>query len=193
MEQLRVLGISGSLRKGSYNSALLRAAVAEAPENMRIEVYEGLREIPPFDQDVLDAGMPSVVRHLKEMVSAADGLLIVTPEYNYSIPGALKNAIDWVSRDPNPMDGKPTAIAGASPGNFGTVRGQLALRQSLLFTNNRLMTRPELLVFHAHKRFSESGELTDDGTRSLLREFLESFATWINEYAPKRVMAGSPV
>jgi chromate reductase len=193
MDKLRVLGIAGSIRKGSYNQALLRAAAAEAPENMHIEIYEGLRQIPPYDNDVHEEGDPAVVRTLKELVRAADGLLIATPEYNYGIPGVLKNAIDWVSRPPNPMDGKPTAIMGASISNFGTVRAQMSLRQTFIFTNNRVMARPELMVFNTQQRFSEAGELTDDDTRKFLREFLESFAGWIEENAPRPVMAGSPL
>lgn len=189
----KVLAISGSLRKGSYNTALLRAATELAPTGMQIQIYEGLREIPPYDVDLHQKGDPGVVRALKASIAAADGLLIASPEYNYSMPGVLKNAIDWVSRPENPMDGKPTAILGASPGNFGTVRAQMALRQTFLFTNNMLMSRPELLVFGANKRFSESGELTDEDTKKFLREFLQSFDAWIAQTAPKPVMAGSPV
>jgi chromate reductase len=193
MDKIRVLGIGGSLRKGSYNQALLRAAVHEAPDNVHIEIYEGLRQIPPYDNDVHEEGDPTIVRHLKELVSAADGLLIVTPEYNYGIPGVLKNAIDWISRPPNPMDGKPTAIMGASISNFGSVRAQMALRQTFVFTNNRVMSRPELMVFNARDRFSESGEITDKDTTKFLREFLQAFSGWIEEQAPRPVMAGSPV
>jgi chromate reductase len=189
----KVLAISGSLRRGSYNSALLRAAKELAPSGMHIEIYEGLREIPPYDNDVHQGGDPSLIRALKASISAADGLLIATPEYNYGIPGVLKNAIDWVSRPENPMDGKPTAIMGASPGNFGTVRAQMSLRQTFLFTNNAVMSRPELLVFGASKRFSESGELTDEDTKKFLREFLQAFDQWIAKNAPKQLMAGSPV
>ncbi len=193
MAKVRVLGIAGSIRKGSYNRALLRAALEEVPEQMHIQVYEGLRELPPYDNDVHENGDPAGVRHLKQLIEAADGVLFVTPEYNYNIPGVLKNAIDWASRPENPMDGKPTAIMGASISNFGSVRAQLALRQTLLFTNNRVMARPELMVFNAADRFSESGELTDDSTRHFLREFLGAFQLWIEENAPKRLMAGSPV
>lgn len=190
---MKVFAISGSLRRGSYNTALLRAAREEAPEGMHIEMYEGLREIPPYDNDRHEAGDPALVRALKASIAAADGLLICSPEYNYSIPGVLKNAIDWISRPENPMDGKPTAIMGASIGNFGTVRAQLALRQSFLFTNNTVMNRPELLVFNAASRFSEDGNLTDQDTRRFLREFLQSFEAFIETNKPARLMAGSPV
>lgn len=192
--ETQVLAIPGSLRKGSFNRSLLQAAKELAPPGMSIEIYSGLREIPPYDDDVHESGDPAVVRALKASVAAADGLLIATPEYNYSMPGVLKNAIDWVSRPENPMDGKPTAIIGASPGNFGSVRAQMALRQSFLFTNNKVMSRPELLVFGANKRFSESGELTDRDTRKLLQEFLEAFNQWIatNSSSP-RLAAGNPV
>lgn len=192
MDKIRVLGIAGSIRRGSYNRALLRAALDEAPKDMHIETYEGLRELPHYDNDVHEAGDPAGVRHLKQLIEAADGLLFVTPEYNYNMPGVLKNAIDWASRPQNPMDGKPTAIMGASISNFGSVRAQLALRQTLLFTNNRVMARPELLVFNAADRFSESGDLTDETTRRFLREFLGAFEQWIQENTPTKLMAGSP-
>lgn len=131
---IRVFGISGSLRKGSYNTALLRAAKELAPEGMQIEIYEGLGAIPPYNEDVREQGWPEPVRELRERIAAADALLVVTPEYNYSIPGVLKNAIDWASRPPNPpMAGKPAAIMGASGGNFGTARAQLHLRQIFTF------------------------------------------------------------
>ena len=189
----QILAISGSIRRGSYNTGLIRAAREAAPAGMHIELYEGLREIPPYDNDRHEEGDPAVVRALKAAIAASDGLLISTPEYNYSMTGVLKNAIDWVSRPENPMDGKPTAIMGASIGNFGTVRAQMALRQSLLFTNNRVMNRPELLVFNAGTRFSEDGRLTDETTRKLLKEFLDSFSRFVEENAPARRMAGSPV
>ncbi len=179
MPDSQVLAIPGSLRKGSFNRSLLVAAQDLAPSGVHIELFEGLREIPPYDQDVQDQGPPGPVRAFNESIKAADGLLIASPEYNYSVPGVLKNAIDWASRgNPSVLEGKPVGIIGASPGNFGTVRAQLAWRQVFLFTNSPVMLRPELLVFGAADRFSKSGELTDNDTRKFLREYLEAFADW---------------
>jgi chromate reductase len=179
--ELTLLGIAGSLRKGSYNKGLIEAAGELAPEGMRIEVYEELGEIPPYNEDVRVAGEPGPVEELKAKVAAADGLLIATPEYNYNVPGVLKNAIDWLSRPPaeSPLRGKPAGIMGASAGNFGTARAQLALRQSFVFTETLAMLRPELLVFRAAERFNEQGRLTDETTRELLRGFLAELAKWV--------------
>jgi chromate reductase, NAD(P)H dehydrogenase (quinone) len=128
---IRVLGISGSLRRGSFNTAALRAARELVPTGMELEIYEGLREIPPYDDDLRQGqGYPPAVAELRARIKAADALLIATPEYNYSVPGVLKNAIDWASRPPEqPFDGKPIAIMGASPGALGTARAQYHLRQ----------------------------------------------------------------
>src|SRR5690606_28963397 len=134
---LLVCGIAGSLRQGSYNRALLRAAQELAPPGMEIRVFERLREVPPYDADLEAMGDPEPVRALKQAIAEADALLIATPEYNHGVPGVLKNAIDWASRPPRSsvLSGKPTAIFGASPGVTGTARAQAALRQSFVFTN----------------------------------------------------------
>ncbi|WP_433444854.1 NADPH-dependent FMN reductase [Nonomuraea sp. CA-141351] len=180
MSEIRILGISGSLRAQSHNTALLRAAQKHAPGGVSVEIYEGLRDIPPYDQE-LDTPhhRPQVVRELRERVTAADGLLIATPEYNYSIPGVLKNAIDWVSTDWTGTEGlpllrKPIAILGASPTNFGSVRAQLALRQVFIWTDSDVIAKPEVIVFRAHERFGEGGNLTDDTTIGLLQSLLEA-------------------
>ncbi len=177
---LRVLGIAGSLRAGSYNRSLLRAAAELVPDGMTIEVWERLREIPPFDADVEAAGDPEPVLDLKRGIADADALLIVTPEYNYGMPGVLKNAIDWASRPPGKsvLAGKPTAIMGATPGQTGTARAQLALRQSFVFTDTPVLLRPEVFVNRAVERFDADGKLTDEKTREFVARLLEALATW---------------
>lgn len=184
MATTTVFAICGSLRSGSYNGALLRAAVELAPPGMAFDRFDRLGEIPPYNEDVRLQGEPEPVRELKERIGRAAALLVASPEYNYSVPGVLKNAIDWASRPANetPLAGKPAAIMGASPGNFGTARGQLALRQVFVFTGTHVMLKPELLVFRAQDRFDEGGRLTDDGTRQLLREFLVSFERWVERF-----------
>ncbi|HET9984912.1 MAG TPA: NADPH-dependent FMN reductase [Longimicrobiales bacterium] len=179
-DTLRVLGIAGSLRKGSYNRALLRTAVELAPDGMTIEVYDRLREIPPYDQDQDAAGQPEVVLDLKRRIREADALLIATPEYNYGIPGVLKNAIDWASRPPKdtPLAEKPAAIMGASVGIGGTIRAQLALRQAFLFTNTHPVQKPEVIVAEAAQKFDAELRLVDPAAREFLRQLLESLATW---------------
>ncbi len=177
---LRVLGIAGSLRAGSYNRALLRAARELAPEGMEIEVFERLREIPPFDQDVEARDEPEPVAALKDAIRSADALLIATPEYNYGIPGVLKNAIDWASRPPqtSPLRHKPAAIMGATPGLGGTIRAQLQLRQAFLFTQTHALLQPEILVANARERFDEAGRLTHEATRKFVRMQLEALRAW---------------
>ena len=185
---LRVLGIAGSLRRGSYNRALLRAAVDLAPDGMRIEVWDRLREIPPFNADVEAEGDPEPVADLKRAITAAHALLIVTPEYNYGVPGVLKNAIDWASRPPgeSPLGGKPAGILGATPGQTGTARAQLALRQSFVFTNTPVLLRPEVLVNKAGEKFDEEGRLTDEKTREYVRKLLEALAEWADRFPGSR-------
>ncbi len=192
-QTLTVLAIPGSLREGSYNRGLLRAARELAPTTVDIELYDSLAEIPPYNEDVERRGTPSVVRELKDRIDRAGALLIATPEYNYSIPGVLKNAIDWASRpaDRTPLRNKPTGILGASVGNFGTARAQLALRQVFVFTGTPAMLKPELLVFNAADRFSADGELTDESTRGLLRDYLREFEHWARENAPQPALAGA--
>lgn len=173
---MKIVGISGSLRAGSYNTALLRSAVAAAPAGTTIEEYARLRDVPPYDQDT-DAGVPpEPVADLRARLRAADGVLIATPEYNYGVPGVLKNAIDWASRPTSgsALAGKPVAIMGASPSHFGSVRAQLALRQSFLWIDARVVAQPELAVFRSHERFDSTGELIDQGTHDLLVGLLDA-------------------
>ncbi len=182
---LQVLGIAGSLRRGSYNRALLREAQRLAPEGTQIRIWDRLGEVPPYDQDVEDAGDPEVVTDLKRAIREADGVLFVTPEYNYGVPGVLKNAIDWASRPPaeSPLREKPVSIMGATTGSSGTARAQLQLRQSFVFTRTLAMLQPEVLVARARERFDEEGNLTDETTRKFVRQHVEALADWIRKQA----------
>jgi len=175
---VNIFGVSGSLRAASYNTALLRAALKVAPAGMDIDIYDGLREIPPYDHDLDGDEPPPAVVDLRRRIRAADGLLIATPEYNYGVPGVLKNAIDWASRPPatSPLKRKPIAVMGAAPGAFGSVRAQLSLRQSFLWTDSVLVGKPELMVFQAHLRFDGDGNLVDEQTRKLLAALLGALA-----------------
>ncbi|MBA2321882.1 MAG: NAD(P)H-dependent oxidoreductase [Deltaproteobacteria bacterium] len=166
---MRVLGISGSLRAASYNSALLRACVDLAPDGMTIEITDLVRHIPLYDEDLEKAGWPAPVAELRAAIAAADALLIVSPEYNYSVPGALKNAIDWCSRGADqPFAGKPAAIQGASPGMGGTMRGQYHLRQIGVFLDLRLLNKPEVFLPKCAERFDADLRLVDESTRKVV-------------------------
>ena len=176
-----VAGIVGSLREGSLNKGLLRAAVELAPAGMEIRVYAGLGEIPPYNDDVFQQGDPPAVADFKTFIGDAEALLISTPEYNYGVPGVLKNAIDWASRPAGKavLNRKPAAIMGCSPGLGGTIRCQHALRQSFVFTETHVMLQPEIKIPSAAPLFDSSGKLTDEKTRQYLKKFLDSFANWI--------------
>lgn len=192
MSEYRILGICGSLRSASWNARLLRAAVELAPAAMRIDVYQGLRELPPYDADHDTEDGPAVVADLRERIHAADGLLIASPEYNYSIPGTLKNALDWASRPAmtSVLRGKPVAIMGASPSGFGTVRAQLALRQLFLWTQSPVVRAPEVLVSRAPEHFDAAGRLTDEETAQRVTALLEELSAEIGiaEARTARVM-----
>jgi chromate reductase, NAD(P)H dehydrogenase (quinone) len=178
MSDLTFLGISGSLRARSFNTALLRAAMELAPAGVRIEPFS-LAEIPIYNEDVRERGFPPPVEALRERIRAADALLIVTPEYNYSIPGVLKNAIDWASRPPaQPFDGKPMALMGASPSMMGSGRAQYHLRQSFIYLNAHILNRPELMVANAPSRFDNELRLTDDKTRELVAQLVAALRDW---------------
>jgi chromate reductase len=178
-----VVALCGSLRRGSFNRLLLRAAAQHAPAGMRIEIVDGLEAIPLFNEDLEreTAGGPENVRRLRERVGSADGLLIATPEYNHSIPGALKNTIDWLSRGgPEPvLTRKPVAIVGASGGPWGTRLAQAALRQVLYATESAVLPGPALFVREAERLFDESGALVDERTRRTLDGVMTAFAHWI--------------
>jgi chromate reductase len=176
---MRVLGVSGSLRRESHNTRLLRAAVALAPAGVVIEVFEGLGAIPPYNDDVWAAGHPPEVVRWRDAIRAADALLIVTPEYNYSVPGVLKNAIDWASRPPDPpLGGKPLGIMGASRGLGGTVRAQYHLRQIAVSVDLLPFNKPEVMVRNAAEKFDASGALIDEATRTIVARHVEALAAW---------------
>jgi chromate reductase len=174
----RVLGISGSLRKGSFNTALLRAAIALAPATMKIETAD-IASIPLYNEDVRAEGFPEAVARLREQIARADALLVVSPEYNYSTSGVLKNAIDWASRPPDqPFAGKPLAIMGASGGPGGTMRAQYHLRQIAVYLDMHAINKPEIFVRSAQNAFDAAGNLTDEGTKKLIGHLLDALTTW---------------
>ncbi len=174
-----ILGIAGSLRQGSYNRGLLRAAQEVAPEGVVIDLFD-LALIPPYNADVEAKGDPDTVRQLKEHIRAADALLIATPEYNYSIPGVLKNAIDWASRPPatHALRHKPVALMGASGGRGGTIRAQLALRQVFVFTESYALLRPEILMANAATLFDNDANLVDGETRQRINALIQALIEW---------------
>ena len=179
-----VVGFAGSLRRDSYNRALLRAATELAPSALHIVIHE-LDGIPLYNGDIEAAGAPRSVVQLRDAIRQADGLLIATPEYNHGVPGVLKNAIDWLSRPPGDsvLNGKVAAVTGASPGLIGTARGQSQLRQAFVFTNTYALLQPELLVGKAHEKFDADGRLVHQATRDFLATFLQRFAELIARFA----------
>jgi chromate reductase len=181
-DKINVFGISGSLRKGSFNAMLLRTARSMAPDGMSIDIYQGLGEIQPYNDDVKNAGFPANVQALMDQIRAADAVLIVTPEYNYSIPGVLKNAIDWASRgDPQPFKNKPILLMGAAGGVLGTARAQYDLRRCFIFLEGLVMNRPEVFVGAAHTKFAEDGSLKDEPTATIVKQTLGAFADWVKK------------
>ncbi len=175
---IHVLGFSGSLRKVSYNTAALRAAHELLPPGMTLEIFD-LAPIPMYNGDVEAQGDPAPVKQFKEHILAADALLIATPEYNYSISGVLKNAIDWASRPARamPLSGKPLAIMGAG-GRFGTVRAQLHLRQIAVETNMLPFNKPQVHIMRPWEKFDPEGRLTDESTRQEIHALLVALADW---------------
>jgi chromate reductase, NAD(P)H dehydrogenase (quinone) len=175
---LTILGIAGSLRKSSFNRMALRAAQQLAPDGAVVESFE-LDGIPLFNQDLEQTPPPTVVE-LKKRIRAADAILLVTPEYNYSVPGVMKNAIDWAARPSgdNSWNDKPVAVMSVSPGAFGGVRAQYALRQSFVFLNMHAVNRPEVMIAKAHEKFDASGNYTDEGDKKLVRQLLENLVAW---------------
>jgi len=183
----RVLGISGSLRRDSHNTSLLRAAAEAAGPD--IELYDGLKDVPPYDEDDDVHPRPAAVARLNAEIEAADAVLFSTPEYNSSIPGQLKNAIDWISRPlaTNALRNKPVAVVGASTGGFGAVWAQAELRKVLAALGARVLD-VELPVPHAHTRFDE-GDLTDDEIRTALAEVLETLAEEVRDREEAKAVA----
>ena len=177
-KQLNVLGFAGSLRKSSYNKALLRAAEELLPKEATLEIFD-LEGIPPFNQE-LEANMPDKVKEFKAKIRAADAILFATPEHNFSVPGVLKNAIDWASRPygDNSFEGKPCAIMSASTGMLGGARAQYHLRQILVFLNMYPINKPEVIVTFAGQKIDQQGMLTDETTRKVIKTLLEALVAW---------------
>ena len=177
-DPIRILGIAGSLRRDSYNRAALRAATKLVPEGAVLETFE-LDDIPLFNQDE-DLDPPAKVVELKQRIREADAILIVTPEYNYSVPGVLKNAIDWASRPygDSAWNGKPAAMMGATIGNLGTARAQYHLRQIMVFLNMFPINQPEVMIGNAAARFDQDGNLIDEATVDHIRQLLQNLVEW---------------
>jgi len=178
---MKILAVSGSLRSKSYNRGLVRAALELTPQELEIEIFD-LSPIPLYNGDVEARGFPEAVEEFRQKINQADGILIATPEYNFSISGVLKNAIDWASRRPNVLDQKPIAIMGATPGGFGTVRAQLHLRTVLQELNVYTMPKPEVYVSRARTKFDANSDLKDEETRQRIQDFLAAFLLWIKHF-----------
>ena len=176
----RLVGISGSLRKGSYNTALLRFIADELPDGTTLEIVS-IGELPLFNQD-LEASPPEAVVQFRNALRDADGVVIATPEYNHSVPGVLKNALDWASRPPGEgaINNKPVAILGASPGGIGTARAQAHLHNILVAFGNAIFPHPQVAVARAHEQFADDGTLESEGTRQFLSGFTQKMAAWMD-------------
>jgi len=182
---LKVLGISGSLRKESFNTRLLGLACDLAPAGMTIDMHKPLVDIPVYNGDDEDRdGIPPSAVEFREAIRNADGILIVTPEYNFSIPGGLKNAIDWASRADHPFKNKPMALMGAAAGPLGSARAQYHLRQSMGALECLIMPRPEIFVGAVHTKFDDKGNFTDEVGRELISQMVKAFQTWILQVRP---------
>ena len=175
---MNVLGISGSLRRDSQNTSLLQAAAELLPDGVELELWDGLKAVPPYDEDDDVEPAPAAVTELRDAIAGADAILIATPEYNHSVPGQLKNAIDWASRPlaTNPLRNKPVAVVGASMGAFGAVWAQAELRKVLAATGARVV-EGEVAVGHAHQKFDADGRLTDENLRETLAEVVDALLT----------------
>jgi chromate reductase len=184
--ELKILGISGSLRKGSFNTAALRTCGEMLPAGMSMTIAR-LDDLPLFNQDVFDAGLPEGPKRFRAEVAAADGLLIASPEYNFSLSAALKNAIDWGSRPPNQVfQDKPIAVFSATVGPLGGPRNQYDLRRILTQLWGHVLPRPEVFIGAANTKFDASGKLTDETTRKFLNDLLVGFKAWIERMQPKK-------
>jgi chromate reductase, NAD(P)H dehydrogenase (quinone) len=177
---ISVLGISGSLRVASHNTAALRAAQGLAPAGMTVQIAD-ISGVPLYQEEVYQAGFPSAVETLREQIRTADALLIATPEYNFSFSGVLKNAIDWVSRPPShPFDGKPIGIIGASGGRLGTARAQYHLRQVFVFLNGQVLNKPEVMIGGANSAFAD-GKLVDEAGLKGIGDMLTALAAAVEK------------
>jgi chromate reductase, NAD(P)H dehydrogenase (quinone) len=190
VDEMRILGIAGSLRRASYNRGLIRAAVEVAPAGIVLDVFE-LAPIPLYNQDVEDAGEPESVVAFKQAIEGADALLVATPEYNHGIPGVLKNAIDWASRPrmTSPLRDKSVAVLGASPGRGSTARAQAQLRDAFVFTGACVMPLPELLVGGAASHFDDAGNVTDPELRARIERHIEALRQWTLRIDVRRAAA----
>jgi chromate reductase len=179
VDQIRIVGFAGSLRRASFNRGLIRTAVEEAPDGIDIEVLD-LAGLPLFNQDVEDAGEPPAVVRFKRAIADADAMLIATPEYNHGMSGVLKNAIDWASRPPatSPLHDKAVAVMGASPGRGATARAQAQLRDACVFTGACVMPLPELLIGSAAEHFDRDGNLVDPKLRTAIRDLVVALHAW---------------
>jgi chromate reductase, NAD(P)H dehydrogenase (quinone) len=183
---MKILGICGSLRKASFNMAALRACNELLPQGMTLEITS-LADLPMYNQDVFDAGMPEPVTRLRGEITAADGLLIASPEYNFSVSAPLKNAIDWGSRAPNQVfQDKPVAIFSATAGPVGGARVQYDLRRILGQLWGHVLPRPEVFIGNAASKFDAQGRLTDETTRKFLTDLLAGFKGWIVRMQPRK-------
>jgi chromate reductase, NAD(P)H dehydrogenase (quinone) len=181
---MHILGIPGSLRKNSYNVATIKTIQSLLPNSITMEIFY-LSDIPLYNEDVFSEGFPKPVQVLRDKIAAADALIIATPEYNYSVPGVLKNAIDWASRPPSqPFNKKPIAILGASPSMLGTARAQYHLRQMFVYLNGMLLNAPEVMITAAHTKFDEKGNLLDQPTHEFLQKLLTSLVDWTEVLKP---------
>ncbi|HEX3863439.1 MAG TPA: NADPH-dependent FMN reductase [Stellaceae bacterium] len=178
---ITVLGICGSLRKGSYNMATLRTAIAMKPADVTVTIAD-ISAIPLYDEDVRAQGFPAPVETLRRQIAEADALLFACPEYNYSMTGVLKNAIDWASRPPDqPFAGKPCAMIGAAAGMAGSARAQYDLRRSCVFLDLHPINKPEVLIGQAQAKFDADGNLNDEIARNLLRDMMVNLAAWTRQ------------
>jgi chromate reductase len=178
---IKTAAFCGSLRKASFNRMLLKQAIKLAPGDMTIEEIE-IGNLGLYNNDLHQAGFPAAAQQAIDRVAASDAVLFVTPEYNYSIPAPLKNAIDWISRAPNqPFAGKPAAVMGASMGLMGSVRAQMHLRHSMVFLNMLPVNRPEVMVGQAQNKFDAAGNLTDEAAKGLIRDLLAALAAWTHK------------
>lgn len=186
MSTLDIVGLCGSLRRASLNRAALKLAGELMPASMKLDVVDW-REVPVFDGDVLAQGLPPVVAALRERLRRADGVVIATPEYNFSVPGGLKNVLDWLSRgDDQPWNGKPVAILSASGGPLGGARMQYDLRKVMLYLNAAVLVKPEVFIGMAQTKFDAEGRCTDEGTRKFVGDQMAAFERHIGALARQR-------
>jgi chromate reductase len=184
MSKVRLLGLVGSLRRASVNRALVVAVAETLPPDATLTIYDGLGELPLFNTDI--SPEPESAARLKAAIAAADGLVVASPEYNYTVTGVMKNAIDWATRPANtsPLRGKPVGLVSASIGMSGGMRAQYHLRQIFVYTDSPVMSQPEVLIPRSNERFDAEGRLTDESTRELLAKFGAAMVTWVKRFRP---------